>query len=43
MSSYSAVIAITSIERIRMIQKGQIIGANHPASIFDHFAMLMAS
>ena len=38
----SAKIAIAGIENIRMIQKGQIIGANNNVSVFENFVMLMA-
>jgi len=34
---------IAGIENIRMIQKGQIVGANYQVSTFKHFAMLMAA
>ena len=37
-----AKITITGIENIRMIQKGQIIGANNNLSVFKNFKMLMA-
>jgi putative transposase len=39
----SANITITGIENIRIIQKGQIIGANDNATTFENFKMLMAS
>ena len=39
----SAKITITGIENIRIIQKGQIVGANDNASTFENFKMLMAS
>lgn len=39
----SAKITIAGIENIRMIQKGQIIGANNQVSTFENFKMLMAS
>ena len=39
----SAKITIAGIENIRIIQKGQIVGANNNASTFDNFKMLMAS
>lgn len=39
----SAKTTIAGIENIRMIQKGQIIGANNQVSTFEHFKMLMAS
>lgn len=41
-SFYSAEVTIAGIENIRMIQKGQIIGANENVSAFENFAMLMA-
>lgn len=40
---YSAKVTIAGIENIRMIQKGQIIGANDKSSTFENFKMLMAS
>lgn len=42
-SFHSAKMTITGIENIRIIQKRQIIGANDNASVFENFAMLMAS
>ena len=39
----SARITIAGIENIRMIQKGQIVGANDNVSTFENFKMLMAS
>jgi putative transposase len=39
----SAKITITGIENIRIIQKGQIIGANTNVSTFENFKMLMAA
>jgi len=39
----SAKITIAGIENIRMIQKGQIIGANSQVSTFENFTMLMAA
>jgi len=39
----SAKITISGIENIRIIQKGQIIGANDNLSTFENFKMLMAS
>lgn len=39
----SAKITIAGIENIRIIQKGQIIGANNNVSTFENFEMLMAS
>ena len=39
----SAKITITGIENIRMIQKGQIVGANAHLYAFENFRMLMAS
>ncbi len=39
----SAKITIAGIENIRIIQKGQIIGANNNVSTFENFKMLMAS
>lgn len=39
---YSASITISGIENIRIIQKGQIIGAKNQLSTFENFAMLMA-
>jgi putative transposase len=39
----SAIITISGIENIRIIQKGQIVGSNDYASTFDNFKMLMAS
>jgi putative transposase len=39
----SAKITISGIENIRIIQKGQIIGANNKVSTFKNFKMLMAS
>jgi putative transposase len=40
---YSAKITLTGIENIRMIQKGQIEGANDNLSTFENFAYLMAA
>ena len=42
-SFYSAKVTIAGIENIRMIQKGQIVGANDKVSTFENFKMLMAS
>lgn len=39
----SAKITIAGIENIRMIQKGQIVGANNQISTFENFTILMAS
>jgi len=39
----SAKITIAGIENIRMIQKGQIVGANDQVSTFENFKMLMAA
>ncbi|MCC8368848.1 MAG: transposase [Rickettsia endosymbiont of Oxypoda opaca] len=39
----SAKITIAGIENIRMIQKGQIVGANDHVSTFENFKMLMAA
>jgi len=39
----SAKITITGIENIRIIQKGQIVGANNKVSTYQNFKMLMAS
>ena len=39
----SARITIAGIENIRMIQKGQIIGAGKHLYAFDDFQMLIAS
>ena len=39
----SAKITITGIENIRMIQKGQITGADTHCYSFENFKMLMAS
>jgi putative transposase len=39
----SAKITIAGIENIRMIQKGQILGADSHAYVFENFKMLMAS
>ncbi len=39
---YSALAAITGIENIRMIQKGQIFGCDSSRSIFHIFCTLMA-
>ena len=39
----SAKITIAGIENIRMIQKGQIVGASNQVSTFENFKMLMAS
>jgi putative transposase len=39
----SAKITLTGIENIRMIEKGQIIGANDNLSTFENFAILMAA
>ena len=39
----SARITIAGIENIRMIQQGQIIGANNNVSVFGNFRILMAS
>lgn len=39
----SAKITIAGIENIRMIQKGQIVGANKQVSTFENFTMLMVS
>ncbi|WP_341794245.1 IS6 family transposase [Rickettsia endosymbiont of Rhinocyllus conicus] len=39
----SAKITIAGIENIRMIQKGQIVGANEQVSTFENFKMLMAA
>ena len=41
-SFHSAKMTITGIENIRMIQKGQIIGANDNVSVFKNFVTLMA-
>ncbi|WP_256465616.1 DDE-type integrase/transposase/recombinase [Cardinium endosymbiont of Oedothorax gibbosus] len=38
----SAAITIAGIENIRMIQKGQVIGAKNHLSTFENFVMLMA-
>ena len=35
--------SVASIENIRIIQKGQIIGSNNNASTFENFKMLMAA
>ena len=42
-SFLSSKITIAGIENIRIIQKGQIIGANNNVSTFENFKMLMAS
>lgn len=42
-SFQSAKITIAGIENIRMIQKGQILGADSHAYAFENFKMLMAS
>ena len=42
-SFHSAKMTITGIENIRMIQKGQITGANDNVSVFKNFVTLMAS
>jgi putative transposase len=42
-SFYSAEITIAGIEIIRMIAKGQIIGANDNGSTYENFRMLMAA
>lgn len=39
----SAKITISGIENIRIIQKGQIIGADAHLYAFENFKMLMAS
>lgn len=39
----SAKITIAGIENIRMIQKGQIVGANERVSTFENFKMLIAA
>ena len=39
----SAKITIAGIENIRMIQKGQIVGASNQVSTFENFKMLMAA
>lgn len=39
----SAKITIAGIENIRMIQKGQIVGASNLVSTFENFKMLMAA
>ena len=39
----SAKITIAGIENVRMIQKGQIIGANKQVSTFENFKMIMAA
>jgi len=39
----SAKITITGIESIRIIQKGQITGANYNLPTFENFKMLMAA
>jgi len=39
----SARITIAGMENVRMIQKGQIIGATNNVSVFGNFGMLMAS
>ena len=39
----SAKITLTGIENIRMIQKGQIKGADNHQYTFENFKMLMAS
>ncbi len=38
----SARITIAGIENIRMLQKGQIVGSNDNAGVFENFVMLMA-
>ncbi len=35
--------SITGVENIRMIQKGQITGANNHPSTFENFKMLMTA
>ncbi|MGI2262400.1 IS6 family transposase [Candidatus Cardinium hertigii] len=40
---HAANITITGIENIRIIQKGQLIGAKKQVSTFDNFAKLMAA
>jgi putative transposase len=40
---FSAETAITGIENIRIIQKGQIIGTNNKFSTFENFKMLMGA
>jgi putative transposase len=42
-SFLSTKITIAGIENIRIIQKGQIIGANNNVSTFENFKMLIAS
>ncbi|MGI2257676.1 IS6 family transposase [Candidatus Cardinium hertigii] len=42
-SFHAAAITIKGIENIRIIQKGQLIGAKRQASTFDNFAKLMAA
>ncbi len=42
-SFHAANITITAIENIRIIQKGQLIGAKKQVSTFDNFAKLMAA
>ncbi|MGI2299321.1 IS6 family transposase [Candidatus Cardinium hertigii] len=42
-SFHAANITITGIENIRIIQKGQLIGAKKQVSTFDNFAKLMAA
>ncbi len=39
----SAKITIAGIENVRIIQKGQIIGANNQVSTFENLKMLMAA
>ena len=39
----SAKITIASIENVRMIQKGQIIGSSNKVSVFENFAALMGA
>ncbi len=41
-SFHSANITITGIENIRIIQKGQLIGAKKQESTFENFAKLMS-
>ena len=42
-SFHSARVTIAGIENIRMIQKGQIFGANDNLSTYENFQTLMAS
>ena len=42
-SFHSANITITGIENIRIIQKGQLIGAKKQVSTFENFAKFMSA